>query len=246
MYGFSSLQAVLGVWLVIIGVVGVFAFIAWETRAKSPVLNINLFRHNAAFSFSNLAALINYMATNAVTFLLSLYLQYIKGFNPEVAGLILISQPWSWLPSRPLAGRLSDKIEPRRIASLGMGFTTVGLGLLIFLNQNTGLSYILVSLAILGLGFALFSSPNSNAVMSSVEKKFYGVASGTLGTMRLTGQMFSLGIAMLLFALYIGPVEITPQYYPAFLESVRTASIIFTALCCGGIFASWARGGHGQ
>jgi hypothetical protein len=123
-----------------------------------------------------------------------------------------------------------------------MAVTTVGLVLLIFLNQDRGIGFILLSLGILGLGFALFSSPNSNAIMSSVDRKFYGVASGTLGTMRITGQMFSLGIATLLFAIYIGPVQITPEYYPRFAESAHIAFIIFAALCFGGIFASLARG----
>jgi len=241
-YGFSKLPAMTGVWLIAGGTVGIFAFIQWEMRTKSPVLNITLFRNNTVFSLSNLAALINYMATNAVTFLLSLYLQYIEGLTPQRAGLVLIAQPVVMAILSPLAGRLSDRIEPRVLASLGMTITTVGLVLLIFLNQDRGIGFIILSLGILGLGFALFSSPNSNAIMSSVDRKFYGVASGTLGTMRITGQMFSQGIATLLFAIYIGPVKIIPQYYPQFVESTRTAFIIFAALCFGGIFASLARG----
>jgi len=98
------------------------------------------------------------------------------------------------------------------------------------------------SLILLGFGLALFSSPNTNAVMSSVERRLYGVASATLGTMRLTGQMLSMGIAMLIFAIYIGKVQITPQYYSLFLTSIKTAFIIFAVLCFVGIFASLARG----
>jgi EmrB/QacA subfamily drug resistance transporter len=240
--GFSELPAMTGVWLIVAGTAGLFAFIQWEMRAKSPVLNLTLFRNNTVFSLSNLAALINYMATNAVTFLLSLYLQYIEGFTPQRAGLILIAQPVVMAALSPVAGRLSDRIEPRVLASLGMAVTTAGLVMLIFLNQDRGIGFILLSLGILGLGFALFSSPNTNAIMSSVDRKFYGVASGTLGTMRITGQMFSLGIATLLFALYIGRVQIVPEHYPLFIKSTKTAFIIFAALCFGGIFASLARG----
>jgi EmrB/QacA subfamily drug resistance transporter len=240
--GFSKLPDMTGVWLIASGTAGIFAFIQWEMRTKSPVLNITLFRNNTVFSLSNLAALINYMATNAVTYLLSLYLQYIKGLTPQRAGLILIAQPVVMAILSPLAGRLSDRIEPRILASLGMAVTTAGLIMLIFLKANMGLEYTLLSLVILGLGFALFSSPNSNAIMSSVDRKFYGVASGTLGTMRSIGQMFSLGIATLVFAIYIGRVQITPEYYPQFIESIRIAFIIFAALCFGGIFASLARG----
>jgi hypothetical protein len=90
---------------------------------------------------------------------------------------------------------------------------------------------------LLGFGFALFSSPNTNAVMSSIDKRFYGVGSATLGTMRLTGQMLSMGIAMLIFALRIGSARITPENYTLFLKSVRTAFSIFAVLCFGGIFA---------
>lgn len=242
MYGFSRLPLALGTWLVTIGILGIVAFAWIETRLASPVLNTRLFTRNAVFALSNLAALVNYSATSAVSFLLSLYLQYIKGFSPQNAGLVLIIQPVIMALLSPVAGRLSDRIEPRVLASAGMAITTAGLVLLVFLDQETGLAFIMTDLALLGLGFALFSSPNSNAVMSSVERRFYGVASGTLGTMRLIGQMFSLGIAMLLFALYMGQVRITPERYPLFLTSIRTGFIIFAALCLAGAFASLARG----
>lgn len=242
MYGFSLLPAMSAVWLLIVGALGILAFAKWEMRVRSPVFNINLFRHNRVFALSNLAALINYGATMAVTFLLSLYLQYTKGFSPQYAGLILVSQPIVMAAISPLAGRLSDRIEPRIIASTGMGLTTVGLGLLAFLNQNTALEYILVSLIILGFGFGFFSSPNSNAIMSSVENRFYGVASATMGTMRLTGQMLSMGIVMLILATFIGRVQITPELYPLYVRSVKVAFVIYATLCFGGIFASLARG----
>jgi EmrB/QacA subfamily drug resistance transporter len=241
-YAFSVLPALWGIWLIIIGVIGLAAFVTWEIRQKHPVLNISFFRNNTVFAFSNLAALINYSATFAVAFLLSLYLQYVKGFSPEHAGLILIAQPVIMVICSPIAGSLSDRIEPRIVSSIGMALTTSGLVMLTFLGNATGLQYILISLVILGLGFGFFSSPNTNAVMSSVKRKFYGVASGTLGTMRLTGQAFSMGMALLLFALYIGRVQITPEYYPLFLKSMKIAFSISAALCFGGIFASIARG----
>jgi len=242
MSGFSLLPAVLGVWLISIGSLGILAFIKWEIKTKSPVLDMSLFKNNTVFSFSILAALINHCAAFAVGFLASLYLQYIKGFSPGHAGLILISQPIVMAMLAPSAGRLSDRIEPRLLASAGMALTTIALILFIFLDQDTGLGFIVLSLVILGLGLALFSSPNTNAAMSSVDKKFYGVASGTLATMRLIGQVLSMGIVMMLFALNIGRVQITPEYYSSFLESFRTAFIIFAVLCFGGIFASLARG----
>lgn len=241
-YGFSRLPEALGWVLTLIGVFGIVGFLAWEGRQKSPVFDVSLFRQNRVFVFSNLAALINYSATFAVTFLMSLFLQYIKGFTPQQAGVVLVAQPLVMATFSPLAGRLSDKIEPRIVASVGMAVTVVGLALFTFLREGTSLSFIVSSLIIVGFGFALFSSPNTNAVMSSVERRFYGVASGTLGTMRLTGQMFSLGIATMIFAIFIGRVEITPKYYPVFVKSVRAGFIVFVILCLAGVFASLARG----
>lgn len=242
MYGFSLLPSMTSAWLILIGASGLLAFIQWELKAKSPILNINLFKKNTVFTFSNLAALINYSSTFAAGFLLSLYLQYIKGLNPQDAGIILVSQPVVQAIFSPLTGRLSDKIEPRIVASAGMGLTALGLLLFTLIDQGTTLGFVIAGSIILGSGFALFSSPNVNAVMSSVEKKYYGIASATLGTMRLTGQMLSMGIAMLIFAVYIGRVEISPAYYPMLLQSTRTAFSIFAALCFAGIFASLARG----
>jgi EmrB/QacA subfamily drug resistance transporter len=241
-YGFSLLSTILGMLLVLIGVLGILIFIKWEKKVTYPVLNINLFKNNIVFTFSNIAALINYSATFAVSFLLSLYLQYIKGFDPQNAGLILVSQPIVQAIFSPFAGKLSDKIEPRIIASIGMMITTIGLYSLIFLNEKTFLEFIIASLILLGFGFALFSSPNTNAIMSSVERKFYGVASAILATMRSIGQTFSMGISTLIFTIYIGNVQITQEYYPFFLESIKVAFTIFSFLCFIGIFASLARG----
>lgn len=242
MYGFSSLPEIRSAELVLISIIGLAIFVRWELNVKNPALDMNLFKNNTTFTFSLLAALINYSATFAVGFFLSLYLQTIKGLNPEDTGFILISQPIIMAVFSPLAGRLSDKIEPRIVASIGMAFTTLGLLLFSFLKEKTALEFIVASLILIGFGFALFSSPNTNAVMSSVEKRFYGVASATLGTMRLIGQMLSMGIATLLFAIYLGHVQITPEYYSRFLKSLNTAFIVFAALCFVGIFASLARG----
>jgi len=241
-YGFSLLPAKLGMWLIIIGASGIFAFVQREAKVGSPLLDINLFRKNRGFAFSNLAVLLNYSAAYAVSFLLSLYLQYIKGLSPQSAGLTLVAMPAVQAGFSPVAGRLSDRIEPRILASVGMGLIAIGLSLFIFLGENTSLGFIIASLILIGFGFGFFASPNTNAIMSSVDQRFYGVASATLATMRQVGMSFSMGIAMLLFAIYIGRVEIIPQYYPLFLSSTKIAFIIFTALCSGGIFASLVRG----
>ncbi|MEM2272432.1 MAG: MFS transporter, partial [Archaeoglobaceae archaeon] len=175
-------------------------------------------------------------------YLLSLYLQNVKGLSPQNAGMILLVQPAMMAIFSPVAGRLSDKIEPRVLASVGMALTAVSLFLFTSLSEQTTTGFITANLLLIGLGFGLFSSPNTNAVMSSVERRFYGVASATLATMRSVGQMLSMGIVTTVFAVYMGRVQITPEYYPVFLKSVNLAFIIFSALCFVGIFASLARG----
>ncbi len=242
MYGISILPAAMSIILILTGVAGLVAFVKWELVVANPVFEVNLFVSNRTYAFSCLAALINYSATFAVTFLLSLYLQYIKGLPPQGAGVVLVSTPIMMAIFSPFAGRLSDRVEPRVISSLGMGLTAFGLVLLIVLNNHTALMYIIASLMILGFGFALFSSPNINAIMSSVDKRFYGIASASVGTMRLLGQVLSMGIVTLIFSLFIGRAQITPHYYPKLIKSVRVAVIIFSGLSVGGIYFSRYRG----
>ena len=242
MYGITIIPDLASIWIILAGILALAGFVKWETKVRYPVFEVSLFIENRTFAFSCLAALINYSATFAVAFLLSLYLQYIKGLSPQGAGVVLIAQPIVMAVFSPLAGKLSDRIEPRMIASLGMALTTLGLILLALITHNTTLLYIVVSLMVLGFGFALFSSPNMNAIMSSVAKKYYGIASGSVGTMRVLGQMLSMGIATLVFALFIGRAEILPELYPALIKSIKIAFIIFSGLCAAGIFFSLSRG----
>ncbi len=240
-YGFSLLPEIWGIITIIAGILVLIGFTRWELSIDSPVLDMKLFFKNRVFAFSNAAALINYSATFAVTFLLSLYLQFVKGLNPQSAGLILVAQPIIMTIVTPFAGRLSDRYEPRIIASVGMALVTVGLLIFAFINEQTTFTYILMGLLVLGLGFGLFSSPNTNAIMGSVERRFFGVASATVSTMRLVGQVMSMGIAILIFSILIGRVQIMPEQYPALIQSIQITFIIFTILCLGGIYASLAR-----
>jgi EmrB/QacA subfamily drug resistance transporter len=241
MYGLSLIPDMTGAYLIVLGLLVMIAFFWWELRHKNPVLKISVFRNNKVFMFSNLAALINYSATFAVALLLSYYLQDIKGFDPQFAGLILIAQPIVQAVFSPLTGKLSDKVEPRIVASAGMGLCVIGLVLFALMTPQTSLLVVIASLMFMGLGFALFSSPNTNAIMSSVERCDYGVASGMVSTMRLVGQMLSLGVAMLTFSVIMGRVEVVPGD-PSLMSSIQVAFIVFAALCVIGMFASIVRG----
>jgi EmrB/QacA subfamily drug resistance transporter len=242
MYGFSLLPKLQAGGLIGLGVVCLVFFVRHQLKIPYPLLDMRLFRDNKIFAFSNLAALINYCATFAVTFLLSLYLQHIKALTPSQTGIILIAEPAVQALFSPLAGRLSDHFEPRVIASLGMALNVLGLIPLIFISPDTGIHYILMCLIVLGVGFALFSSPNVNATMSAVENKYYGIASATLSTMRLVGQMFSMGITMLVFAVILGDQPLPQAGKPLLLQSTQIIFFILAILCCAGIFASLARG----
>jgi EmrB/QacA subfamily drug resistance transporter len=240
--GLSQLSTLYGWIAILLSFLGFFLFVRWETKSKNPVINLALFKNNRVFALSNIAALIHYSATNAVTFMLSLYLQYVRGMSPQSAGLLLVAQPIVQAVVAAWAGRLSDRIQPRLVASMGMAITAICLFLLSVIDEQTSLYAIVAKLAFLGFGFALFTSPNTIAVMNSVEAKSYGIASGILSTMRAVGQVTSMAIAVLLIALFVGRVRINPQYFPSFLKSVHLTFLICGTLCVGGIFASIARG----
>lgn len=242
MSGFSFIQKTWGLIAALAGIAGLLFFFWYESKQNSPVLNIKLFRSNRVFAFSNLAALINYSATFAIAFLLSLYLQYIKSYNAAEAGTILAIQPVLMAIFSPFTGRLSDKIAPQILASIGMGLIAVGLFAMIFIDTDTSMTFIVANLILFGIGYALFSSPNTNAIMSSVERKHYGIASGMVGTMRLVGQISSIALATMIFQLYLGNQTVVPENYPEFVSSVKTDFVIFAILCLVGVFFSLARG----
>ena len=241
MYGFSKLPSERGWWFLAMGVLLGILFTWFEIKNDNPVLDLRLLSHNRVFAFSGLAALIHYSATSATGFFVSLYLQYVHGLDARAAGLIMISQPVAMALLSPVAGKLSDKKDPGIIASTGMALTAAGLILLCFITSETPHYIIFLLLLLMGTGFGLFTTPNSNAIMSSVEKKQLGIASGVVGTMRMVGQMTSMGIALMILSVFIGKQTITPSTYPSFISGMRTGFIIFSALCVLGIFASLAR-----
>lgn len=241
-FGFSASSGPVGVGLVGGGLVTLGAFYLWEKRTANPMLDVALLGRNVVFARSSLASLINYSATFAVTFMMSLYLQYLRGLDPRGAGIILLTQSVVMAAVSPLAGRLSDRTEPRIVASVGMGLGVVGLVWLCFLREDTPMASIIATLVVLGTGFGLFSSPNTNAIMSSVERRDYGVASATVGTVRMVGQMLSMGLAAAVLSIFVGHTAVTPALHGRFLAGLHVAFLISSALCVVGVFASLSRG----
>ena len=241
-YSFPAIPSVHGIVLLVLGLVGFFLFLRLETQIDHPLIDIGRFRNNQVFIFSNIAAFINYSATYALVFLLSLYLQQVLHYTPSEAGLIIMAQPIAMTILSPLAGKLSDKVEPQIVASTGMGITVIGLFAFATLDSNDGIWFITSMLLLLGLGFALFSSPNTNAVMSSVKQNEYGVASSVLGTMRLTGQTISMGISLMIFALIMGQTGKNITNTSGLLASIRVTFLVFGLLSLAGVFFSLKRG----
>jgi EmrB/QacA subfamily drug resistance transporter len=246
MFGLSRLPETNAILMSLAGLLGLVFFTFKELKTRFPVFNIELFTTNRLFAFSNLAALINYATTFAITFLLSLYLQYVLELSPRDAGIILVTQPLFMALVASFSGSLSDRYDPRILSSAGMAVIVVGLVMLSFLDSETSLKYLVPTLALVGFGFGMFSSPNTNAIMGSVPRKYLGIASATVGTMRLTGQMISMGVATLILQLFIGNEPMSKAQTGPFIASMRTTFLIFVVLCILGVFASLARGRSGS
>ena len=242
MYGLSILPSSMGFWLIAGGLVCGAVFIKWEMKVDLPLLELKLFRENRVFLFSLLSAFIFYSAVFAVSFLLSLYLQYSKGFTPQKAGFVLVSQPLFQAILSPVAGRLVDRFRPHLLSLVGMASATLGILLFSCITTDTHLSQIVLALFLVGAGWAFFVSTNMNDAIGSVDKKYYGTASGMIATIRQIGMMLSVALAMLIFSLLMGETQVTPENVGLLLKSVKAAFFVLTMMCFMGLFALLYRG----
>ncbi len=244
-YGLTILPQILGFILIGVSILLLLVFARLQQRAKYPVFNVNLLLRNKVFRMSSAAALINYAATFPIAFLISLYLQEVKLLDARTAGIILIMQPVLQAALSPFMGKLSDKIQPRYLASAGMALITlVLLAIALLITPETPIPVILIMLGLLGIGFAAFSSPNTNAIMGSVDKKNYSMASATTGTVRLTGQSLSMGITTMIIAVIIGKQAITPELSNELIRVMQITFAFFALFCAFGVYTSMARGNN--
>jgi len=241
-YGSTQILATWGWMLMLIGAIFLVVFWFIETQSSAPVIDTKLFSQNRLFAYSNIAALINYSATFAIVFLLSLFLQKVRGLNPRDAGLILVAQPIIMAVFSPIAGRLSDKIQARFLTTTGMAMCTIGLAAFYFIGATTPIYLIVATLIWLGFGFAMFSSPNMNTIMGSVPKTVYGQASGTAATMRVLGQIVSMTIVSLFFASLFGKTAMEYVENDVFIKAVNWAFASFALISFVGIYFSYKRG----
>lgn len=247
MVGLSSIVNIKGIILSVAGMVLLVLFYRFEKKTPFPLIKFSVFIRNRMFVFSNLAAMIIYSATSSVVYFFSIYLQYAKKLSPSEAGLVIVGQPIAQALLSPVTGRMSDTIEPRKLASCGMGIIAIALAFLAYLSKESTPSYMFsIVLVCMGIGFALFSSPNTNAVFGSVEHRHLGIASSVISSMRIAGQVMSMVIAIILTRIYMDGKSISFETMSEFTRIQRIAFSICAFLCIAAIFTSLARGNaHG-
>ncbi|WP_298501160.1 MFS transporter [uncultured Methanobrevibacter sp.] len=236
-YGFTNLINIYGIVSVVLGVILLVIFTFWELKAESPAFNINLFK-NMKFTSSNIAALCSYLAIAAITTILNYHFQYVRGWNAQLSGLMLIITPIIMAIMAPNAGKLSDKIHPQKLAAIGMGIATITLIILIFLDANTPIYLIVIAMILQGIGMGLFTTPNTNAIMSSVPPNETPNASAAQSAMRTIGQTMSLGLLTLIFAWIMGSLKLSSQYAAMIVQASQLICLICTVICIVAIFAS--------
>jgi MFS family permease len=241
--GLANIGKVFAVPMLVVGLGLAVLFFFKSLKSENPIIDMHLFFDSRSFSFSSLAAYISYLSSFSIAFLMSLYLQYAKGMSPSQAGLYLMAQPVIQAALTPISGKLSDSMAPWRLASKGLAVILIAI--LIFaltLSKTTPDVILIVTMAMTGCGFAFFSAPNTNAIMSAVPPRRLGQASGVITVTRLCGQISSMALTTLVFGLVIGSGAITPEKYPAFINASRICFWIFAPICLTGIIASLAGG----
>lgn len=237
MYGFTKLNTFNGQMLTIIGVIFLIIFTYYELKQKYPIFNVKLYK-NHKFLSSNIASIISYISIFSISTIMNYHFQYILGWNAQTTGLILISMPIMQAIITPQSGKLSDLINPQKLSALGMGLATIAILILTTMNDSTSIYVIIIALMIGGVGYGLFSSPNTNTMMSSVPPNQTTMASASVATMRVIGQTLSIGILTVIFAFVMGDVSITPAVYPQLNESCHLALICSTILGVISVLAS--------
>ena len=236
-YGFTNLMNSFGAISIFIGSILLIVFGYYELRIDSPAFNMNLFK-NMKFTSSNVAALCSYLAIASITTILNYHFQYVRGWNAQMSGLILIITPIIMALIAPNSGKLSDKIHPQKLAAIGMSIATITLLILIFLDVNTPLYLIVIAMILQGIGMGLFTTPNTNAIMSSVPPNETPNASAAQSAMRTMGQTISMGLLTLVFAWIMGNLKLSSEYAGLIVQSSQLVCIICTIICIIAIFAS--------
>ncbi|MDR1768643.1 MAG: MFS transporter [Propionibacteriaceae bacterium] len=240
-YGLTELPAAPALIALAVGVALLAAFVAHERRTDTPLLPATLWRAGANFVLSNLSALLSYAATFAISYLLAIYLQQVKGLGADLSGVILITSPLVQAVISPWTGRLADRHSPFLLASLGMGLCAAGLVVFAFLDPGTPLWLILAVLAVIGFGFGLFATPNTTAIMSMTPPADHGLTNAFISMVRNLGMVCSMAVITVLVRASFGDAEIATAPVPVITNTMRLAFAIFAGICAVGVFTSLNR-----
>jgi MFS family permease len=232
LFGGANADTIHGV-LALAGFLGcTFLFLRIESRSPNPLLDLAMFRKNSKFSLGNLLQFINYATTFGLTFLMSLYLQLGRGMTPAEAGTILLIQPLTQSVLSPICGRLADRHDSELLVAAGMLFCVAGVGWASTFDAFTSLFSVSGMLVLLGIGVALFASPNMKTIMQSVSKRQYGVATAVTGQMRTVGMTASMVAISMAISFIVGDRVLDAETFGPFNQAM---TMVLRGSCLVGV-----------
>ena len=229
MYGLATVGKISGIIVLLIGIAGLAAFFTWEHRCSNPLIprvllgSKNLRRAAGANIIFNGSAF-------GVTFILSLYLQLVTGLGAGEAGLFLLLSQGLLIVLGPYTGRLSDRYPPYRVAALGALVNAVAMLLLVGLSPDSSLALVIVSLALNGIGLALFMPSVVKWALRGVRREEFGLLTGLTETSRLAGISISNAVIIILFSLITGSATIGAASATEFITAVRASVAVYAVM----------------
>jgi nitrate/nitrite transporter NarK len=245
MYGLLTVPEMLSAAFISAGAVLLMVFFNYETKQRYPVLAVGLFKKKV-FRHSVLAAFLNYGSSYAVVFTMSLYLQSVCGMGPGTAGMIILIQPAVQAVITPFAGRSSDSMDPRILTTAGMIMMCIATLLMATLSVEPDMPKVYAVLISVGIGYALFSSPNTNMILSSVSERNYSESSGVISVMRQMGMMTSIAVVMCMIALTMGAGTQIYDMKEEFITALRYTFSICFMMAIAGALMTWTGREYGR
>lgn len=230
-YGFTELLSFTGQIAIIAAIIILVVFGIYEWRIESPVFNIGLFK-NRTFAAYNVAGFLVFFGYCVYDVLFNYYFQYVYGWDAQVTGMMLMIGPAILTVLTPLAGKLSDKVHPQKLSTVGIVIVTIAILFnFMILDVKTPIYMIVIAMVLLAIGTALFSVPNTNAIMGTISEKNIPYASATALTLRSTGQTLSLALLTFVFAMFMGSLALSPENAAMVVSSMKTICISSIILC---------------
>lgn len=222
-----------------IGTLCLIAYLIYEYRTDDNLLPIRELVANKILFCGLGASTLNYVATVTITMLLSLHCQFILGKTASFTGIILSVQPICMAIIAPFVGKLCAYLNSNAIATFGILLTTFATYLLSLINAHTSLLTIILIQIMMGVGFGLFGTPNTNAVMNCVTKDQYALASGLLAVTRTTGMALGMSFLGSILNHFINVEKGTTLYLYELEYSIHISFVISTfigiiSLICSG------------